>query len=238
MASTPKSSPDIESIPICRCVITDGRLSHLILTAWQLETTSTIRNAPQWVIGGDERFTIQAMAEDRGATEAERLAMLRQMLMDRFELEYHRQNLEESGYALVAAKGGVKMVLSGDHDVTGLDRSNKGDPTVTISAHRYSMAGLASLLSTFDPGTLKDETGLDGFYNFDLTWNETDRPSVFSAIQKIGLRLESCKVPVSYFVIDSAQRPGDNRKRFPGRSGFFARSILSRSPARRSSSRR
>ncbi len=57
---------------------------------------------------------------------------------------------------------------------------------------------------------MKDETGLDGFYNFELTWNEAEGPSVFSAVQKLGLRLEARKVPVSYFVIDSAARPGEN----------------------------
>ena len=202
--------PDTASIPTGRCVITDGRLSHLIGMAWQLKTISMIRNAPEWVIGGDERFTIQAKAEDPKATEAQLLAMLQQLLLDRFQLKYHRQEVEESGYALVASKIGVKMEKSRDDEVTGLGPFNKGNPTVTISAHRYSMAALASFLSTFGPGNVKDETALDGFYNFSLTWNEADGPSVFSAIQKIGLRLEPRKIPVSYFVIDSAQPPGDN----------------------------
>jgi len=57
---------------------------------------------------------------------------------------------------------------------------------------------------------VKDETGLPGFYDFKLTWNETEGPSVFSALQQIGLRLEPRKVPVSYFVFESAERPGDN----------------------------
>ena len=63
---------------------------------------------------------------------------------------------------------------------------------------------------------MKDETGLDGPYNFDLMWNETEGPSVFSAIQKIGLRLEPRKVPVSYFVIESAARPSGRRPPRPG----------------------
>jgi uncharacterized protein (TIGR03435 family) len=102
------------------------------------------------------------------------------------------------------------MTPAGEGDVSGLGSFNKGDPARTVAAHKYTMAGLASLLSTFGPGNVKDETGLDGFYNFDLTWNDTDGPSVFSAVQKIGLRLEPRKVAVSYFVIDSAHRPGEN----------------------------
>jgi uncharacterized protein (TIGR03435 family) len=72
------------------------------------------------------------------------------------------------------------------------------------------MTELTSFLSNFVSGNVKDETGLDGVYNFNLMWNEAEGPSVFSAIQKLGLRLEARKVPVSYFVIESAARPGAN----------------------------
>jgi uncharacterized protein DUF3738 len=64
------------------------------------------------------------------------------------------------------------------------------------------MAMPASLLSTFGRGMVKDDTGLEGFY---------DGPSVLSAVQQQpGLHLEPRKIPVSCFVIDSAQRPGEN----------------------------
>ena len=110
----------------------------------------------------------------------------------------------------MVAKGGPKMEKSKDSDVADFGPFNKANPTVTIVPRRFSMASLAQFLSESGPGNVKDETGLDGFYNFELSWNETEGPSVFSAIQKIGLRLESRKVPVSYFVIESAARPGEN----------------------------
>jgi uncharacterized protein (TIGR03435 family) len=40
--------------PLGRCVNTDGRLSHFIAIAWNIRI-NLIRNAPDWVIGGDER---------------------------------------------------------------------------------------------------------------------------------------------------------------------------------------
>jgi uncharacterized protein (TIGR03435 family) len=44
-----------------------------------------------------------------------------------------------------------------------------------------------------------------------LFWDEGAGPSLFTAIQQeLELRLESRKVPLSYFVIESAQRPNDN----------------------------
>ena len=205
-----KSRGDNADIPLGRCVISDGRLSHMITAAWQLKEVSMIQNAPDWVMGTDERYNLQAKAEDSHATEAQLLVMLRQLLIDRFQLKFHMENREESGYALVVAKGGPKLEVSKDDDVTTLGPFNKASPTVTISPRRATMAALAQFLSTFGPGHVKDETGLDGFYNFRLTYNEAEGPSVFSAIQELGLRLESRKVPVTYFVIEAVQRPGDN----------------------------
>jgi uncharacterized protein (TIGR03435 family) len=201
---------DIANVPIGRCVITDARLSHMITLAWKLKTISMIQNAPDWAIGTDERYNLQAKAEDPKATEAQLFEMLRALLVERFQLKYHRQDHDESGYSLVVAKGGSKMEQSKETDVASVGPFNKNNPTLTVAARRFSMASLAQFLSTYGPGQVQDETGLEGFYNFDLSWNETDGPSVFSAIQKIGLRLESRKVPVSYFVIDSAARPGGN----------------------------
>lgn len=206
-----KAEGDIVDVPTGRCVIIDARLSHMIALAWNLRTISLIQNAPAWAIDSDEHWNVQAKSEDPKATEAQMLEMLRGLLVDRFHLKYHRENHDEPGYALLVAKGGAKMQQSKDSDVTGLGPFNKGSyPAVHIAPRRYSMAALADFLSWIGPGQTTDETGLDGFYNFDLSWNDTDGPSVFSAIQKIGLRLEARKVPVSYFVIDSAQRPGEN----------------------------
>ncbi len=205
-----RASGDDTSIPLGRCVIYDARLSHLIGIAWQLKSMSMIENSPDWVMGGDERFTIQAKAENPDVTEAELLGMLQRLLVERFQLKYHREDRPVSGFALVTAKGGPKMEEAKDDDVTTLGPFNKASPTITIAPRKVSMPALASFLSTFGPGNVTDETGLSGAYNFKLTWNDTDGPSVFSALQQLGLRLEPRKVPVSYFVIEAAQRPGGN----------------------------
>ena len=48
-------------------------------------------------------------------------------------------------------------------------------------------------------------------YDFTLTWDEDAGPTLDVALrEQLGLRMESQKVPVEYFVIDSAQRPSAN----------------------------
>ena len=82
--------PNDNPPPLGRCVITDGRLSHLIFIAWQLGAISQIRGAQDWVSLGDERFTIQAKAENPGkTTEKELMEMLRGLIVERFQLKFH-----------------------------------------------------------------------------------------------------------------------------------------------------
>jgi uncharacterized protein (TIGR03435 family) len=206
-----KYGPRDNPPPLGRCVITNGRLSHLMGTAFQLKTMQMIKNAPDWVCCGQERFDVQAKAENQNSTEAQLLAMLQTLLEDRFKLKYHREDHEESGYALVVTKTGPKFTEAKDDEVQTFGPFNKENPTVTIAPKKISMEMLASFLSNFATGNVKDETGLPGFYDFKLTWNEAEGPSVFTAVQQqLGLRLDPRKVTVSYIVIESAQRPGDN----------------------------
>jgi len=71
---------------------------------------------------------------------------------------------------------------------------------------------LVGFLSTFGghgPGV--DETGLTGVYDFTLMWDEENGPTIQTALrEQLGLRMEMKKVAVSYFGIDSAQRPSPN----------------------------
>jgi uncharacterized protein (TIGR03435 family) len=201
--------------PLGRCVITDGRLSHLISIAYKLNAIGLIKGAPDWVMGGDERFTVQAKADDpTKATEAQLLQMLQTLLEDRFRLKFHRENRDMPGFALVVAKSGPKL-QSARGDRSGMDfgpsgKPRPGEPT-TITGHKYSMPMLAQLLTQIGPGPVTDETGVQGEYEIKLSWDETAGPSLFTALQEqLGLRLEPRKVPVSFFVIESAERPHEN----------------------------
>src|ERR1700734_1862911 len=57
-----KYGPRDNPPPLGRCVITNGRLSHMIGIAFKLKTMAMIKNAPDWVCCGQERFDVQAKA--------------------------------------------------------------------------------------------------------------------------------------------------------------------------------
>jgi uncharacterized protein (TIGR03435 family) len=201
--------------PLGRCVITDARLSHLISIAYDIPNYGLMKDAPYWVMSGSERFTVTAKAEDpRKTTEAQLLKMLQSLLADQFKLKFHWEEREMLGYALVVAKNGPKLskATSGEVEVSA---GSRPAPTLTgplkFRVRTYSMPMLATLLTACGPGHVTDMTGLAGIYDFTLSWDEEAGPSLFTALQEqLGLRLESRKLPVSFFVFESAERPPGN----------------------------
>jgi uncharacterized protein (TIGR03435 family) len=202
--------------PLGRCVITAGRLSHLIGIAFDLHSMNLIKDAPVWVNQGFDRFNIEARAENPASTtEHQLLEMLQTLLIDRFQLKFHRETVDKPGFALVIAKKGPKLQESKDEEVATTFNGSKGKPEgrgpISLNARKYSMPMLASLLTNLSPDPVIDKTGLTGLYDFKLEWDESAGPSLFSAVtDQLGLHLDSQKVPVSLFVIDSAQKPTDN----------------------------
>jgi uncharacterized protein (TIGR03435 family) len=202
-----------------RCMITDARLSHLIGIAYGV-SMQALDTGPDWVQRGDLRFDVQAKAENpAAATQQQLLTMLQNLLVERFQIKFHYVTKEESGFALVVAKNGPKLhtSLSEDEKLTFLGANGEALPkpmgrAVKVQAQKCSMSALKDLLAfagNIGPGV--DKTGLTGVYDFTLSWNEEDGPSLSSALRdQLGLQVRPEKVSVARFVLDSAQKPTSN----------------------------
>jgi uncharacterized protein (TIGR03435 family) len=104
-------------------------------------------------------------------------------------------------------------------------RSNGRD--MTFDGHAMTMADLAASLG-LDRKVI-DKTGIAGIFDFHLEFAldgttpgtpfgrgpafaqpDNASPSIFTAIQELGLRLESDKGPVEFLVIDHVEKPSEN----------------------------
>lgn len=197
--------------PLGRCVIRDVRLDHLISIANRVRSMAQISGGPDWIKG--DRFNIDAKAEDpTKATEQQLLEMLQALLTERFSLKLRREMKDMPGYALVVAKNGPKLHESKGREVSyhfgPNPKPGRGPNTLTARTHSVTM--LANILTMFGDPVI-DKTGLSGTYDFTLSWDETDGPTLGTALQEqLGLKFESQKVPVPFFIIESAKRPGEN----------------------------
>jgi len=197
-------------VPLGRCVITNGRLSHMIGIAWNVSTTN-LKSEPDWIARSSDRFNLDAkVADPKAATEQQLLQMLQALLVERFKLKYHREELRVSGYALMAGENGPKLKES-TADRKKFSGLPAGGKPVAMSMQKVSMASLADMLSDYGPGFTVDKTGLTGEYDFTLNWDDSAGPSLISALkEQLGLKLVAQTVTKSLFVVDSAEKPGSN----------------------------
>ena len=146
--------------------------------------------------------------------------MLQALLIDRFQLKFHRETMTGTVFAL--EKSGKTLKLRPTKTA-----ANDVYPSEDIGAssrhgwggHDTSMAQLAKYSSTVLRCPVQDQTGLDGYFDFESKTiptnadfqNPDDMNSSFLAmVKEIGLRLKSTKGPVETFVIDHAEQPSPN----------------------------
>lgn len=98
--------------------------------------------------------------------------MLRAMLADRFKLRMHTEMREESVLIMTAEKGGLKVpeVAAPVPPETPTDSSAMSDRGGGFGAKKMTMPRLASSVSLYVKQDVIDQTGLTGYYDFDLRW--------------------------------------------------------------------
>lgn len=151
------------------------------------------------------------------------------VLRDRFSLALRVETRELPIYVLTVAKGGHKLAAPA-HPERGQNASVNGGQQ--IMGTNATMAALAGLVEMVLGRPVRDQTGLDGAYDFKLDWapdstqalqgpaarpgepaptSDPGRSSIFAALtEKLGLRLESKKGPVPVYVIEKLEKPSDN----------------------------
>jgi len=200
----------------------------LIMKAFDVEAFQ-IKDAPHW--SETEDFSIQAKPpassdlaksnpeSDRIPLNKEQREMLQTLLVDRFQLKFHK--VIKTGPVYFLTKGGKKILLS----KTAYTGSNAypwfGDPEggiiyrpTGIAAHNISMPILASKLSFYFGRPVIDQTGIGGLYDIEYRLTEDAGAdvlaSIITSIRGIGLNLVSAKGPVETIVIDHVERPSGN----------------------------
>ena len=78
---------------------------------------------------------------------------------------------------------------------------------------KIPMSELTNWMTLFVNRPVVDKTGLTGFYNFDIEYdnNGLARPLMPTAVQdQLGLKLEETKSSKEIYVIDSVEKPSEN----------------------------
>jgi uncharacterized protein (TIGR03435 family) len=200
-------------------VLPGGRLScsnvsvrKLLRNAFQVEDSGMV-GAPGWVDSAS--YDIEAKTNSGAAITRDNIQqLLESLLVSRFQLQYHRETRETTVFALEATKDGARLKPDVGDSAPSISTNSKSG-TVTLHAAKISMKDFAATLARQTGRPVVDRTGLAGLYDFDMVWSadqaaDAAAPSVFAALQQLGLRLVSGKGQVGIIAIDRLERPSEN----------------------------
>ena len=155
-------------------------------------------------------------------TRAVQLAMLRELLADRFKLTVHRELKTLPVYELVVGKDGPKLHALDASAPAPFDLySNFSIAAVAGDASELrgvgSLGQLCDFLGRVAGRPVVDKTGIAGSFEFKLLCAidgfpryETS-PMVFDAVQRqMGLKLEARNSPVEVTVVDHVEKPAED----------------------------
>ena len=203
----------------------DYTLKLLIAAAYDLNP-KTISGGPGWV--SDDHYDIEAITPGEARpSHDEQMAMLRNLLVERFKLTFRREQKEFSIYALEIAKGGPKLTAAATNEPTVMGPGVVHPQKVVLPARNTSVGDFCSLLQrAILDRPVVDRTGLTGRYDFDLEWapdesqfggdvpatsTTSQSPPLFEAVQQeLGLTLRATKGLVNALVVEGATRPSAN----------------------------
>jgi uncharacterized protein (TIGR03435 family) len=166
--------------------------------------------------------------------------MLQVLLEDRFHLKAHREMRELPVYTLTVAKNGPKLkktppegqqrktsdgILVEIHGLTGVTAVPTQDSIQRIQMEFLgsSMKETAEAFGIYFDRPVVDRTDIKGEYDFTIEYEVEPSlrtpgnpfsgltPSALStALQAVGLKLESTKAPIEVLVIDHVEKPAEN----------------------------
>lgn len=200
----------IENVPLLKIITYAYDIRNFQLAGgpgWIADARYDILARSSGVAAGEIAAETDGQRRDRVARVRERL---RSLLADRFGLRVHIEQREETVLALRVARGGLK--ISEAAEPSGRISTVDG----RIQGFGAPISGLVAQLSIVTGLIVQDETGLGGKYDFLLEFSPDDknaddaRPSIHTAVEQLGLRLEQTRGPVKTVVIDSVERPSAN----------------------------
>jgi len=193
-------------------------LQSLIAEAFEVHLEQT--HGPDWML--EMLIDIDAVVPPDTTVHDGRL-MLRNLLIDRFHMEYHTGLTPVNGYALVIDKRSPALSLAQSAGKPGIHMTvdNRG---WTVTFERQTMREFATYLARQYNSPVEELTGLSGEYSFTLQffppgWGMPDPelhikyfPRLSSVIHsKLKLKLKNKKLPGPFVAIDRlAQTPIGN----------------------------
>ena len=149
-----------------------------------------------------------------------RFTLLKALLAERFHLATHRESKVLDGYALLAAKGGLKIHPVEKSATPPMQRAHTNH---NLTLKEASLDAIALDLDALLGRPVGNETHIDGVFDIDIRWvpdavqlslgvgrpmaGDATGPSLFDVLaDQLGLKLEKRKITTEILTVDHADR--------------------------------
>jgi len=217
VASIKQGNPESR---LLRSIVTPGgnlradnvTLRTLIEDAYRLKPFQLV-GGPRWI--DQDRFAVLAKGEASAST-AQVWLMLQALLDDRFRLALRHETKQQT-ISYLTVKNQTKLNESKAGTPQQSTTATQRDGTVNhVSFKGTPMSALADMLARQSGHMVENRTGLNGAFDFEFdATREENNPNPFVApwapsLGQIGLKLETTKGPVEFFVIERVEKPSAN----------------------------
>jgi uncharacterized protein (TIGR03435 family) len=212
----------------------NANLNDMIALGYGLHTKQIV-GAPDWA--GKDLFDVDGVPDVPGRPNQKQIQSLLQDLMaDRFQLKFHREQRELPVYAITIAPGGPKLTVTtaGPNDPNGFGFQGPNSQGVTATGRNLTIADFAMWMqASVTDRPVVDQTGLRDRYDLRLKWMPDDSqfaqfrgtgmtmptpsddanapPSLYTAMQEqLGLKFSATKAMDDVIVIDHVEKPSAN----------------------------
>ncbi len=205
--------------------VTNVSMLEVFRFAYKLDGDA-ISGMPSWF--RTDRFDIIGKGPANTPDATLRL-MLQSLLAKEFKLKVHQEEKPQNGFALVVAKGGVRLQKAAGttapadpNDPNEHCKRITGGEGIMADCTGITMPELAKRIPSLAPAYLDgrpvvDLTGISGTYDLKFQWTgkqkiETEGGlTIFDAVTKqLGLKLEQRKIMLPGLVIDHIERLAEN----------------------------
>jgi uncharacterized protein (TIGR03435 family) len=207
-----------------RIVVRYYTLKMLIQDALNVRDWQIV-GGPNWI--DDARYDIEAKppvsspsihstpANPKFPPNDEQRQMMQSLLIDRFQLKFHRAIRQGPVYLLQKGNKDLKLQTPKDKDSEPWAGGIEGGAIsrgTGIAGSNITMPLLAQRLSRYLGRPVIDQTGLQGSYDFEYRTGDDDANfdityAIRSSLQGIGLKLVPSQGSVETIMIDHAEKP-------------------------------
>ena len=208
-----------------RLLARNTSVRDLIMMSYELDPRQVL-GGPAWVASDEYDIDAEAVEGVQLNDQKQEKSLIRQLLTERFQLAFHREQRTLPVYLLVVAKNGPRLKAADPNEIENSGCEHLG--ACTFKKRTLSDFSRFMQFAVLDRPVV-DKTGIAGEFDFSLNWtpdesqfsrmgilprppaDNANAPPLFAAIQEqLGLRLEAVKAPVDILVIDRVERPSEN----------------------------